>query len=173
MGNTTRLPIDLKTPAISQSAGNSYWNVIALTTPTPDFDMGVYEFLEDVDGGWFGEVDIPNTIGATPAAKIILQVMANATSGVASIDVETRPRADGETLDVALDSTMAIQDVTMPTTAYELKEVTFTLPTSGNDHPVVAKDKLLVRIKHNGTKTEDTLAVPLLLVKAFLEIDLS
>lgn len=174
MGDTTRIPIDLRSPAISQSQGNSFWNVNPLTTPTPDFDLGVWEFVKDVDGDIYGIVVIPNTIGATPAAKIILTLMANATTGVASFDVEARPIAnDAESMDQALDSTIAIQDISMPATAYMTKEASFTLPTTGNGFPVVAKDILLVRIKHNGTKTEDTLAVNTLLVKAELEIDLS
>lgn len=174
MGDTVRIPIDLKNPSITDNAGNAFFNVTALTAATPDFDLGHWEFVKDVEGAIFGSVPVPKIIGATPAAKIILILAANATTGVTSMDVEARPiDNDDESLDQALDSTIAIQDVTMPTTAYKTKEVSFTLPTSGNGFPVVAEDILLVRIKHDGDKTEDTLAVNTLLKDAFLEIDLS
>ena len=174
MGDTTRIPIDLRSPAISGNQGNSFYNVQALTTPTPDFDLGVYEFVKDVDGGWYGIVNIPNTIGGTPAGKIILIIMANATSGVTTLRVDARPIAnDAESFDQALDTTIANQDITVPATAFMSKEVSFTLPTSGNGFPVVAKDQLLVRIEHEGADGDDTLAVNTLLVSAYLEIDLS
>jgi len=160
LGNPTRFYLQPSSPAISHDGGNAYWNINALSTPAPDFDFGAWEFVKDVDGYLNFYFDLPKVINnTTPNAKIILRLLANATTGVSSFDVETRPRAEGETLDVALDSTMAIQDVPMPTTAFVEKEVTFTLPTSGNDHPVQSLDTLLCMIKHNGTKGEDTIAV--------------
>ena len=88
--------------------------------------------------------------------------------------VDARPIAnDAESLDQALDTTVANQDVSMPATAYNTKEVSFTLPTSGNGFPVAAKDLLLVRIEHEGADADDTLAVNTLLIDAQLEIDLS
>ncbi len=174
MADTTRIPIDLRSPAISHLQGNSFYNVHALTTATPDFDLGVYEFLKDVDGDWFGVVNIPNTIGATPAAKIILIILANATSGATTLRVDLRTVAnDGQTVDVAMDTTVANQDITVPGTAFMTKEVSFTVPTSGNDFPIVAKDQLMVRIEHEGADGDDTLAVNTLLLEAYLEIDLS
>jgi len=174
LADTVRIPIDLRNPGITGDGGNAFFNVIALTVATPDFDLGHWEFIKDVDGSVYGLVSIPPTIGGTPAAKIILTLAANATTGVTSIDVETRPVAsDAQILDIALDSTIAIQDITMPTTAFHTKEASFTVPTSGNDHPVVAKDVFLIRILHNGVKAADTLAVNTLMVRAELEIDLS
>lgn len=174
MGNTTRFPIDLRTPGLTGNPGGSFWSPIALTAATPDFDLGVWQFVKDVAGGIFGLVNIPNTIGGTPAAKIILTIAANATTGVSRLKIDARPIAnDAESVDQALDTTVAEQDITMPATAYLTKEVSFTLPTSGNGFPVVAKDRLLVRIFHDGTHTNDTLAVNTLLISAELEIDLS
>lgn len=174
MADTTRFPIDLTTPGVATNAGNSFFNVTSLAAATPDFELGHWEFIVNVDGHVNGYVTIPNTIGATPAAKIILTVAANATTGVSSLRVDARPIAnDAESLDQALDTTVATQDVTMPTTAYHTKEVSFTLPTTGNGFPVAAKDVLLVRIEHAGADANDTLAAPTLLVRAELEIDLS
>jgi len=174
MADTTRIPIDLRMPDITGNAGNSFFNHTALTAATPDFDLGAWEYVKDVDGAVFGLVNIPNTIGATPAAKIILTLTANATTGISTFRVDARPIAnDAESLDQALDTTVANQDITMPSTAYDTKEVSFTLPTSGNGFPVVAKDRLLIRIEHEGADGDDTIAVNTLMVSAELEIDLS
>lgn len=174
MGDTTRFPIDIRSPDLTGNPGNSFFTNTPLTAATPDFDLGHWEFVKDVDGAVFGLVRIPNVIGATPAAKIILTLAANATTGVSTMRVDARPIAnDAESLDQALDTTVANQDVSMPATAYNTKEVSFTLPTSGNGFPVAAKDLLLVRIEHEGADADDTLAVNTLLIDAQLEIDLS
>lgn len=173
MATTTRFPIDLSLPG-SVNAGNSFFADQVLTAPTPDFDLGHWEFSKDVVGDVFGQISIPNTIGATPAAKIILTIAANAITGATSLRVDARPIAnDAESLDQALDTTIATQDITVPGTAYHTKEVSFTLPTTGNGFPVAAKDILLIRITHSGTDANDTLAVNTLLIRAELEIDLS
>lgn len=174
MGDTTRIPIDLRMPDITGNPGNVSFNHSALAAATPDFDLGHWEFVENVDGAVFGTVNIPNTIGATPAAKIVIFVCSNDTGGtVTTFRVDARPIADAEVIDQALDTTVTNQDLTLSATAYTLKEASFTLPTSGNDFPVVAKDQLLVRIEHEGADGDDTLASPTILFSAFLEIDLS
>lgn len=176
MADTTRIPIALDTPAVSHSQGLSYWAPEPLATATPDFDMGAWQMDEDSESWIYGRVNVPNTIGGTPAAKIILIIAANDTAGTkADIGINARPIAnDGEALDQALDTTVAYQSITMPTTAYETVEASFTLPTSGNGFPVAAKDQLLVGINRDADDaTNDTLNAKLLIVGAYLEIDLS
>ena len=172
MASTVRIPLDLRMPG-SVNAGNSFWTDVVLTAATPDLDMGHWEFVKDVVGDVFGLVTIPNTIGATPAAKIILSIAANATTGATSLFVQGLCVADGQTYDAALDTAITTQDITVPATAYFRKEVSFTLATSGGSFPVVAKDEMLIRIVHSGTDANDTLAVNTLLIAAYLEIDLA
>lgn len=174
MADTTRRSIDIRLPGITGNPGNSTFGHNPLTAATPDFDLGCFEFIKDVEGDVFGVVAIPYTIGATPAAKIILTLAANATTGTTRMGVQSRVIAnDAESLNQALDTTVASQDVAMPATAFMNKEVSFTLPTSGNGFPVTAKYLLLVRIIHEGDHANDTLAVNTLLIDAQLEIDLS
>lgn len=175
MADTTRIPIDLTTPDTTANPGNVFFTVDVLAAATPDFDFGNWQFLENVDGAVFGTVSIPSTIGATPAAKIIISVCSNDTAGtVTTWRVDARPIAeDAETIDQAMDTTVANQDLTLSTTAYTTKKATFTLPTSGNGFPVVANDILFVRLEHEGADGDDTLNSPTILVKAELEIDLS
>ena len=174
MATTTRFPIDLRVPGVTGNPGNAFWLPIVLTAATPGFDLGCWQFLLDVEGDIFGIINIPNTIGGTPAGKIILTIAANATTGASRLSVDARPIAnDAESLDQVLDTTVAAQDITLPATAYMTKEVSFTLPTSGNGFPVVAKDRLLIRLVHEGAHANDTLAVNTLLISAELEVDLT
>jgi hypothetical protein len=161
---TQRFPIQLKNPQVSSLAGNSFWTTTALTA----YDLGHWEFLKDVDGIVTGSVNIPNSLCSTPAAKIILQVLANATTGVTSLDVSTAAIADGESMNPASLTAETIQDVTVPGTAYLRKEVSFTLTNTP-----VAADTLIVEILHDGDKAADTLAVNTLLESAQLEICVS
>lgn len=169
MADTTRIPIDLELPRSNTLAGNAFYLPEFLSTS--DEDMGFWQFLKDVDGKMYGKVTIPNTIGATPAAKIILVIAANATTGNSRLSASAIPTANGESLNRAKTAITA-QDITVENIAFETKEVTFTLPTTG-DFPVVAKDIVDIEIFHEGAHANDTLAVNTLLKEAYLEIDLS
>jgi len=173
MADTTRFPIDFRSPAISHSQGNSFYNVNTLATwaaTAIDFDLGVWEMIHtgDVDSYIYGLVTVPNTIGGTPAAKIILLVAANATTGNVRTRIATQAVANGENLNQA--STLETeQTTTMPTTAFELEEISYTLTNAP-----VAKDLIMVEFRREATDTtNDTLAANLLVVEAYLEIDLS
>jgi len=161
---TQRFPIQLKNPQVSSLAGNSFWTVTALTA----YDLGHWEFIKDVDGIATGTVNIPNSLCSTPAAKIILQVLANATTGVTSLQVSTGAIADGESMNPSSLTAETIQDITVPGTAYLRKEVSFTLT-----NVPVAKDMLIVEVLHDGDKAADTLAVNTLIESAQLEICVS
>lgn len=172
MADTTRIPIDFSSLAISHDAGNSFFNVNSLATPTPEFDLGVWEMIHtgDVDSYIYGTVNVPVTIGATPAAKIVLRVAANATTGNIRTQVSTRAVADGESLDGALSDEVEVT-TTMPGTAFEIKEISVPLTVAGAP---AANDTILVAFKREASDTgNDTLAANLLVVEAFLQIDLS
>ena len=172
MADTTRFPIDFRSPAVSHDAGNSFYNVISLTTATPDFDLGVWEMIHtgDVDSYIYGLVSVPVTIGATPAAKIILRVMANATTGNIRTRVATLAAADAESLDQALTAEAEVT-TTMPGTAFEIEEISVPLTIAGDPS---ANDTIQVEFRREASDTvNDTLAANLLVVEAYLEIDLS
>ena len=169
MGDTTRIPIDLELPRTNSLAGNSFYSPEYLSTA--DEDMGFWQFVFDVDGKIYGKVTIPNTIGATPAAKIILVISANATTGDSRLSCSALPTTNGESLNRAK-QTVTAQDITVENVAFETKEVSFDLPTI-TAFPVVAKDILDIELFHEGAHANDTLAVNTLIKEAYLEIDLS
>lgn len=169
MADPTKIQIVLT----HSDGGNAVWDSETLASATPDFVLGVWRMVKDVESSVFGYVRLPKSIGATPAAKIRLLLAANATTGDTRLAVEARPIAAGESVDQAMDTTVSAQDVDMAGTAYDLVEPTFTMPTTGNGFPVAADDLLLVRIFHDGDHANDTLAVDTLLVGAYLEVDLT
>jgi hypothetical protein len=107
-------------------------------------------------------------LAGSPNAKIILILIANATTGVTVMNVATKCVAeDDETVDVTLTDDSQTE-VTMPGTAYKTKKVTFTGGDLGN---IAANDQVIVRIAHLGTDPSDTLAVNTILWDAYLEVD--
>lgn len=165
MADTTRIPIDLMSPDLTTDPGNSWWAPVALGTAVED--VGFWHFLKDVEGRVFGKVTVPNTIGGTPAAKVILVIAANATTGNTRLQVSWIAVADGEQLNAAKTAITA-ETVTVPGTAYLTKEVTATLASQP-----AAKDIIMVEVFHDGDLAGDTLAVDTLVYEAYLEIDLS
>ena len=169
MADTTRIPIDFRSPAVSHDTG-AYYSVESLTTATPDFDLGVWVFphTSDPDTYIYGVVTVPNTIGVTPAAKVILRVAANATTGNIRTRIASLAVADAESFNQALTAETE-QTTSMPATAYETEEISYTLTNAPS-----AKDVILVEFRREASDTvNDTLAADLLLVEAYLEIDLS
>ena len=175
MANPIRIPFARNlSPQQTANQGNVFPTISSLTAALPDFDLPHWQFLKDTTGSLFGYVSLPKTIGAIPAAKIVLIIFSLATTGVTRMRVQARPiSSDAESLDKVLDTTIAAQDITVPATVNTTKEVTFTLPTTGNGFPVAAKDTLLVRIQHDGLDVNDTLAVDTKLLEAYLEVDTS
>lgn len=162
-GSTVRIPIDIRNPRASSLAGNSFFNVSGLT----DYDAGMWEFVKDVDGKLYGFVTVPHSINASPAAKIVMSIAANATSGVTRLQVGTNPPADGESYNPASLTDETAQDITVPGTAYLRKDVTFALTNQPS-----ADDVLIVELFHNGAHANDTLNANTLLFYAWLEITL-
>lgn len=152
---TVQVPIPLLVP---DASGNGY---PLLTAGTVHRHL-VPAFLKDVVGDWFGHVRVPQDYSGTP--KIILSLGANATSGVTTMGIATAVPADGESYNPGAYTAEADIDVTVPGTAYLRKDVTFTL-TSGP----AAGDDLLVRVRHNGTAVNDTLAVDTILFSAVFQ----
>jgi hypothetical protein len=150
--------IDLRMP---DNTGDAFWLPLALTA----HDMGAWQFLENVDSSVYGFVTVPENLAGTPNASIELQLAANATTGVTSMNVLYSAIADGESFNPGSLTSVGIVDVSVPATAYLRKQQTFALTG------LVAEDMVIIEILHNGLKAEDTLAVPTLLVGAYLSID--
>jgi hypothetical protein len=163
---TVRIPIDLRNPRVATLAGNSFFTVTGLTA----LDLGHWVLVKDVEGRIYGVVTIPKNVKATPNAKIILSITANATSGVTRLQVSTKAIADGQSMNPSSLTAETAQDITVPSTARLRKDVTF--PSSGNLGETVAADSLLlVEITHLGAHANDTLAQNTELWAAYLQID--
>jgi hypothetical protein len=161
-----RIPVDLRTPDFTTNTGNSFWTSVGLTA----HDFGSWQYLPNVDGSVYGQVACPTNISGTPAAKIVLVLMANSTAGqVSSMNVLTAFVApDGESMNPGSLTGVGVVDITMPTVAYETHEQTYTLASQPT-----ADDIIIVEVFHDGNKAADTLAVNTILVEAFLEIDVA
>lgn len=148
-------PIKLTAP---DASGNAYGILVATANI-----RGIYPaFVKDVDGDWWGEIDVPKDYVSTP--KIILWIMANQTSSVVCrMLVLTKATAVSATIDAAGTAETAI-DGTLTTTAYRPLLYTFTLSTTP-----VAGEKMTVKIQHNGLHANDTVAVDPILYKAVFE----
>jgi len=159
---TIRVPVDLQTPRFTSLAGNALWNPTNLSTA--DVDYGFWDFVKDVEGKIYGQVAVPSSLDASPAAKIILIIAANATTGDTQLQVSTLPVANTESLDQSLTAITA-QTITVQSTAFQIKEVIFTLAGQPS-----ADDQLVVEVFHDGNHASDTLAVSTLLLAAYLQI---
>lgn len=142
---------------VPDSTGNGYAGLLSTT----NIREVIPAFLKDVDGSWYGMVRVPQDYVSTP--KLIPRILANATTGVTRINVYTSVKGDADVVDAALTAETA-QDITVPGTAYTLKDVTFSLSTT----PVAGKT-LTLRIQHDGTHVNDTLAVDTLLYEAVFQ----
>jgi hypothetical protein len=156
---TRHLPIQINGPYDA----NSFPTMYLLTGYQPY----LWEFVKDVDGYVFWQVRVPDGLAATPNAKVVLEIIANATSGVTRLGVSSKNAADGATMNAAL-TVETEQDITVPGTAYLRKKVSFTLTNAP-----AAGDLLYGNIKHAGAHANDTLAVDTLLLGAWLQVDVS
>lgn len=158
---TEWIPVDLRNPQSASNGGNSWGGVTTMT----DWEMWRWEFLKDVVGKVYGIVHVPKALHGTPAAKIVLVIAANATSGVTRLQVSTKSVANAGSLQPAALVDETAQDITVPATAYLRKDVSFTLTNAP-----AASDILIVEVHHEGTHANDTLAVNTLLLGAYLEV---
>jgi hypothetical protein len=154
------MPIHLSTPASSVTAiaGNAFWTAVALT----DWDAGHWEFMKDLEGKLYGMVRVPEGMAST-AMNIILEISANATSGVTRLQVGHKCVGDGESMNPTLTDITA-QDITVPGTAYLRKKVTFAV----TDTPA-AGDLIIVEVFHDGDHANDTLNANTILWGAWLD----
>ena len=141
--------------------GNTFPDVLDIGTPN---NVHVWTFLQDVDGKIYGRVHLPSNLASSPAVKIILRIMANATTGVTRISVTHTDVNNGDNFNVAVTESIAAIDTTVPGTAFEAEDITFTLSTQPS-----ADDTLDIEIFHVGIHANDTLAVDTLLVSARIE----
>lgn len=155
------MPVHLHTPATSVTAiaGNAFWTAIGLT----DWDAGHWEFIKDLKGKLYGFVRIPEGLSTTANASLILEIGANATSGVTRMQVAHKTVADGVTMNPSALTDITAQDITMPGTAYFRKKVTFNITET-----IVAGDLLIVEVFHEGDHANDTLNANTILWGAWL-----
>lgn len=151
---TVQLSIPILGP---DSSGNGYAALIA----TSNIRQVVAAFLKDVVGDWWGIVRVPQDYAS--AAAVVISIAANATSGVTTMGMATKPISNAAVYDAALTAESDV-DITVPGTTYTRKDQSYTLTPT-----VAAGDDLLVRIRHNGTAANDTLAVDTLMFNAVFQ----
>lgn len=155
VSGATYFPIDLRNPN-----SNAFPTVAALT----DWEAWHWQFTLNVDGKVFGVVKIPPSITIS-SPQIILEVAANATTGVTRLSVGTKAVADTESLNPGALTQETAQDITVPGTARLRKKVTFSVSET-----LAADDLVLVEIFHEGAHANDTLAVNTELYGAYLKV---
>ena len=153
-GLVRQVPVNLTSP---DASGNGY----AALVVGSNIRVLVAGFVKDVVGDWWGIVRVPQDYGA--AGTVVVSIAANATSGVTTMGLASNPVANAAGYDVAL-TAEADQDITVPGTAYFRKDVTFTLTPT-----IAAGNDLIVRVRHNGTAGNDTLAVDTLMFDAVFQ----
>jgi hypothetical protein len=149
--HTIQGQIPLDTP---DASGNAY-PALSLNNGFSNVRRVVPAFTKLVDGTWEGSIRIPQDYSST--AQIILSAVANATSGAVRWIVSTAVVASGVTEDTAYTAETA-QNVTVPGTANQRFDTTFTLTTT-----LVAGSTLNVKVTRQGSNGGDTLAVDALL----------
>lgn len=162
--STIRIPLDFRNPRVSSLAGNAFFTVKALTS----WDAGIVEFVKDVNGKYYGFVHVPSNLAATPNPAIILSIAANTTSGVTRLNCGYAAVTNTGSFNPGSLTSDTAQDVTVPGTLRQRKDVTFTgLPT------LTVDNKLIVELFHNGTNGNDTLGENTELYDAVLRVDIS
>jgi len=135
---------------------NTYWTAFALGAWTP----GHWEFA-NANGWLYGQALVPP--GVT-SANLRFAIAANATAGVARMGLQYTPVANGEALNFgAFASAPPSQDVVVPATAYQRKDVVFALTG------LVGSDLVAFAVSREGAHANDTLTVATLLFGAWLE----
>lgn len=161
-----RIPIDLRMPRQTTLAGNSFQLFVPLTL----IDMMIWGFAKDVLGALYGIVRVPKNAANPPNIRFVLDLSANATTGVTVMNVSTNGVSDGDSFNPGAWSGSADQYIIVPGTARQRESVVF--PASGVwTDPYVADDLILVAITHVGTDALDTLAVTTELWGAYMECD--
>jgi hypothetical protein len=161
---TAAYPVSLRNAQQNANPGNAAPNITAFTS----YEGAYWLMLKDVDSHVYGSVYVPENLAGTPAAKIVIDVMANATSGVTRMGVLTKGVADGVTMDPSSLTAETEQDITVPGTVYFRKKITFTLTT-----PPTAGQLMIVDVYHHGAHANDTLAVDTFLLGARLVCDVT
>lgn len=150
-GVTFRTTVPLDTP---DGTGNGY---PALTTSNGFTNVRrvVPAFTKDVVGTWEGACVVPANYGS--AGAIVVSYVANATSGVFRSRVGTAVVAVSASEDTAY-TNETYADTTVPGTAKQRFDVSFTLTSTP-----IANSTLNVKVEHEGTHANDTLAVDCLI----------
>jgi hypothetical protein len=153
---TVQVPL---TPMCPDSSGNAYATLVAGTNIRALFPA----FAKDVDGSWWFKLRVPQDYSSTP--HVLLRIGANSAAGqVTSFIVGSIVRDTTAGWDASALTDEAVQDLTMAVVAYDPSDLDFALSTT----PAAGKD-MLFRIKHNGARAQDTLAVESLLFQAVFQ----
>lgn len=158
-GGGNFIPIEIRNAQSASNAGNAFPAVITLA----DYELWCWAFKQDTDGKVFGICRIPENV--TPSnPQIILEIGANATTGVTRLSVATKAIANGESMNPSALTSEPAQDITVPGTARLRKKVSFNVT-----EPLEAGDLVVVEIFHEGAHANDTLAVATELYGAYLK----
>lgn len=164
MAQTIRIPVDLGVPQQAANQGNCYFDMLNLT----DHDFGVWTLVKDVNGKVYGRATVPKNLSGTTGSLVVALAWANsASSKVARVSVAYSPIANGESLNPGSLTDVTAQDLSVPTTAYQRTDATYSLTG------LAADDVLLVEVYHEGAHANDTVAVDTLVVEAWLECDVT
>jgi len=161
---TIQVPVDLRN---SPDANAAFEIVAGLVTP-----FAMWTFDPALASVVRGLVRIPAGLSSAPTAKLVLECMANATTGVVRMTSSTKivdPANSLQTFSVAFVADTP-QNVTVPATARANFRITFTLGELDNVVQADGGKVLLVEVKRESADGADTLAVDLELVDAVLEI---
>lgn len=150
---TVQIPISLDTP---DSTGNAYPGLsVATAFGFSNVRRLAPAFTKSVDSFWSGTIRVPQDY--VGSGTVICSFVANATSGAIRVLVSTKVVANLASEDAAYTDETA-QNVTVPATANQRKDISFTLTTTP-----VAGSSLNVKVTRNGANAADTLAVDALL----------
>ncbi len=159
---TRRDRATLTNPLQSADAGNAFPTVL----PVTGGDLGLWEFLNGVEGVVLGNVLVPHAYSS--GGKLVLAIFCHAGAAAnVRLDVGTRVVSAGDVL-VPIAFTLESDQIIAMATNDKLVVVSFTLSTT-----LVADAVLLFEVIRRGNLGMDTLAQPLYLIGAWLETTVS
>ncbi len=149
------LPVNVVYP---DASGNAYPLLVDLSPHR----LVVPAFAKDVAGYWYGKFTVPQDYASAP--QIVLRLAASTTSLVSTMAVSSYPTtADGNSYDGTY-TTETQQNVSLPGTAYNRKDVTFTLTST-----ITVGADINLRVDHEGAVGADTNTAETLLYGVFFK----
>ncbi len=167
--STHFIPLICDTPDTVTDPGESFVQSVNLDP----IQVALFHLADDgsteADARMFCHVRVPENLGATPAAAIVLDMGANNTTASETVRLQISFANIGntETHDASLTAETAVTTGNWPTTAYErfdFTEVLSSQPTAG--------DYMAVDIFRDVDHAGDIMDIDVLIFDAFLKIDL-